>query len=235
MPAQLQDANVRRDAPTVRRRDARSVAVHISEAIGHHLKKMADGRVQQMRTVVRRRLLKSAQHNHSVTLPVVAMARRTINVEALLPARQIRSGNGEGKYVRRRPVDCSLIHQLVRTQFAARNRPGNLRALRASIAEKSSRLIRQIFWLDVHIQSATACEHSHGERGKREHPNPRSRYACALPRPVFECAFTFQFHTLHASQALPEIAAFRPNRNASRAPSRTERIYSAKPARIPAR
>lgn len=124
---------------------------------------MAYGSVAQPIGMIRGRLLKPAQNNHAAAAAVVAVARRAVNVVALLPARQILRRNGEGKLIRNLAVDRSVVSQLVDVQMAASDRARNFRPLRPAISEKSRGLVGNILGLNVHVETASGgAKHSKG-------------------------------------------------------------------------
>src|SRR5262249_34943696 len=84
---ELQRANVSDDPPAVVGCHARSVARHGAEAISDNVEKVADRSLFQPVDVIRRRLAESALHHQSRSVAQPAVARRAVNVEALLPAR----------------------------------------------------------------------------------------------------------------------------------------------------
>ena len=105
--AELQNADVSGDAPPIVRLNARRIAGHGAEAVGHHVKKMSHRRFDQLVGVIGRRLAEAAPHDHSVAVADPAVARRAVDVEALLAAQQVRPGDGERKFSRR-PCRLSL-------------------------------------------------------------------------------------------------------------------------------
>ena len=87
--AELQHANVGRDAPAIGGLDARRIAVHGAKTIGHHFIEMPGGRVAQALNVIGRRLRKSALHDHAPARAGVVVAGRAIDVVALAAALEI--------------------------------------------------------------------------------------------------------------------------------------------------
>src|SRR5438067_4145906 len=85
--AQLQSAHVGDDGPAIVRPDLRRVVGHRAEAVGDHVEEVADRRITEAVLMVGRRPTVPAAHDHPVSLPGAAVARRAVNVEPLLAAR----------------------------------------------------------------------------------------------------------------------------------------------------
>src|SRR5208282_1202680 len=81
--AQLEHPDVSGNPPAIRGLNARGVAVHRAESIGHYLEEMPDGHFAQPRDVIRRRLRESALDDHAPAASCVVVARSAVDVVAL--------------------------------------------------------------------------------------------------------------------------------------------------------
>src|SRR6185295_13624667 len=79
----LEGADIRRYGPPIRDLDLSGVIGHPAEAVRDHIEEMARRRLPQMRSVERRRRRVPPLDDDAVTGPGPAMARRTVDIEAL--------------------------------------------------------------------------------------------------------------------------------------------------------
>src|SRR5687767_15792136 len=84
--AKLQRTNICHYRPAVLNRDLRRVTVHLSPAVGHHVKKVPYRCVTQTVVVIGRRRRKAAADYHSVALSDGPVADDAVDVETFLPA-----------------------------------------------------------------------------------------------------------------------------------------------------
>src|SRR5262249_28084076 len=142
----------------------------------------------------------------------VIVARRAIDVVALLTALEIGFGNRERELVRFHAVFFAGVEQLIEAQLATRHRSSNRLALRASISEESGRFVRQILRLDVHVQPAT------GQRqDERNQPGGAAARGPRGHRSDFRIAARIQLQKLPADSVPARTLSSLPNRTSCRA------------------
>ena len=87
--AELQGADIGRDAPAVVHRHARCIAVHGAVTICHNVEKVSYRGIHQALVVIAGRLAQTAAHDHAVAIAQPAVTRRAVDVKSLLPALDI--------------------------------------------------------------------------------------------------------------------------------------------------
>src|SRR5579864_6687008 len=118
--AQLERAHVRDDPPPVLDGNLRLVVRHRAEAVRDDLEEIPRRRLTQPVDVVVGGLLEAALHDHAVAFARSAVARRAVDVEALLSAIEIRARDRERKERRDLAVDAAGIEELIVVEMAAR-------------------------------------------------------------------------------------------------------------------
>src|ERR1700720_3141578 len=150
----------------------------------------------------RRRWRKSALHDHSIALAGVIVAGSAVNVVTFAAALQISARNRERELICQHAIFFSCVEQFIEPQLPARHRPRHWLPLRAPIPEEIRRLVRQVFWLDVHIQPASGDEHRDQTRACNPAP---SCDKCG------ELSSTLQSQTLRAVAIPRETPSFLPD------------------------
>src|ERR1700730_17893104 len=111
LPAELQSSNIGNDRPTVARRNPVAVRVHHAKPVCDDTEKVSSGRGAQAVHVQRWRATESALYDHAVAVAGQAVARLTVNIEALPSAVQIFARDWERKRVRQRAIHLSRVQK----------------------------------------------------------------------------------------------------------------------------
>src|SRR5438067_5459325 len=150
--AHLQHTQVSRDCPTVRRRNLRLVVRHCAPAVGDHVVVVSYGSSHDSRIANQiRGLGVAALHDHSIAIANPGMARRAVDVVALLPALKNALCNRERKAVTLHHPILSRVVVGIGAQLAACHGSGNLRARSHSIVPKRAAPQWDVLRLVMHI------------------------------------------------------------------------------------
>ena len=122
MLAQLQRAHVGDDQPAIADGNLFRVALHGAEAVGDHVVEVAGPFLAQAILVVRRRLAQAALHDHALPVAEPSVARRAVDVEALLSAHEILAADRKRELIDRLSADLAGVERFVVAQPAARDR-----------------------------------------------------------------------------------------------------------------
>ncbi len=124
MLAELQRADISGDSPAISRGNACGIGIHDAVAVSDHVEKVTDRRVAQTLFVQRRRLRKTALHDHAVAVASLAVTNGTVNFEAFLAARESLTRDCNGKSGGEILAELAGVKLLVLVQLTARDGVG---------------------------------------------------------------------------------------------------------------
>src|SRR5204862_4018712 len=116
------------------------VSLHRAEAVRDDVKEVTVLLLAQAILVVRGGLAQAALHHHAVAVAEPSVARRAIDVEALLTARQFFAADREGEFIDRHSGNLPGVERFVVPQPAARDRARGRGARRPIVGEGRARL-----------------------------------------------------------------------------------------------
>ena len=93
--------------------------MHRSKSIGHDIKIVSDRLRPDPITRIRRRMAEASLHDHSVSVPRLAVARRAEYVEPLLAANENGAGERKRQRVHKLIATFPRIKSLIRVQLSA--------------------------------------------------------------------------------------------------------------------
>src|SRR5512140_2135250 len=178
----LEGSYPRDDRPAVLRRDLRGVAGHLAEAVRHDVEEVARALVAESVDVERARVLEAARDDHALPLARAAVARRAVDVEALLPAEEelLRDGDGEVEDELAVVADAA-VERGVRAQEAARDDALGERPGRAVVREEGG--LAQRLRLRLVVHGVPAAAHGEREEGEEERAPHQSSTSCTCTPP----------------------------------------------------
>src|SRR5579859_6313785 len=151
----LQRAYIGDDAPAVVGRDARRITDHSPETVRDHVKEVANGRVDQFLSEVRRRLTISAPDDHPLPVSQAAMTRRAIYIEALLSTQHVFFCNWDREIIDVVVVDLAGISRRIDPQVSASHRSLHGLPRRPVVGEELALGIGLVFRLVLHVLPAS--------------------------------------------------------------------------------
>src|SRR6185312_2624780 len=146
---------VRNDVPTVARRNLVGIFGHGTETVGDYAEKVSQRSIAQAIGVVRRWILKSALHHHTLAVAGTRMAGSAIDVKALLSALHNILIHWKGHVISRLVANHAGIKICVFMQLSAGHGAFHGLARRAHIRIKIALSQRLEAGLVVHILTAS--------------------------------------------------------------------------------
>ena len=155
MLAQLQSTNVGDNGPAVPRWYLRGVVLHRAKALGNHIEVIANWRLAQPIEVEGRRTAKSAAYDHTVAGAEAIVARRAVNIVALLSTRQHRTCHREREGVHKRCPRLTGVQRRIIPELPARHRARHERPCRLAVRKKRTGGEGVVAWLIGHLLTTT--------------------------------------------------------------------------------